>query len=125
MESILTFIIAYILMFIIYFIFFYLKGKKHNSILNSIQVEFLKIRFQFKNKDLKQTKIGIIICFIDPLIISLTGTIVSGINMNFIIQILLGFVLLMALIFSFYEILGRIISKKINNKKKRKVDKNV
>jgi len=124
-ETILTFLIAYVVLFIIYIVFFYFKGKKHNSILNSIQVEFLKIRFEFKNKELNSKTIGIIICILDPLIISLTGTIVSSFKMNYILQLLIGFVLLMAFIFSFYEILGRIINKKIINKKKRKDDKNV
>ena len=117
MDSLILFGISYIVLFIIYLIFFYLRGLKKKSILNSMQVEFLKIRFQFKNKDLKPKKLGIIITLLDPLIISLTGTIVSLPKWNYIISLLIGFVLLIALIYSFYEILGRIL--------KRKVDKNV
>lgn len=117
MDSIIIFGISYLLMFLIYLIFFYIRGLKKKSILNSMQVEFLLIRFQFKKKDLKPKKIGLIITFIDPLIISLTGTIVSLPKWNYIISLLIGFVLLIALIYSFYEILGRIL--------KRKVDKNV
>ena len=103
-------------MFILYLIFFYIIGLKKKSILNSMQVEFLSKRFNFKKKDFNPKKIGLIICFIDPLIISLTGTIVSLPKWNYILELLLGFVLLVALIYSFYEIIGRII--------RRKVDKN-
>ena len=116
MESIILFTISYVVFFIIYLIFFYIRGLKKKTILNSLQVEFLKVRFGFKNKELKPKKIGLIVTFVDPLIISLTGTIVSLPKWNYILELLLGFVLLVALIYSFYEIIGRII--------RRKVDKN-
>ena len=117
MESLVLFVCSYFVFFVIYLIFFYIRGLKRKAILNSLQVEFLKVRFGFKNKELKPKKIGFIITLIDPLIISLTGTIVSLPKWNYILELLLGFVLLIALIYSFYEIIGRII--------KRKVDKNV
>lgn len=117
MKSIIIFIISYVVLFVLYLIFFYIKGLKKKSILNSLQVEFLKIRFGFKNKDLDSKKIGIIITLVDPLIISLTGTIVGLPKWHYIIELLIGFVLLIGLIYSFYEIIGRIL--------KRKVDKNV
>ena len=116
MESIILFAISYVVFFIIYLIFYYFRGLKKKTILDSLQVEFLKVRFDLKNKELKPKKIGLIVTFVDPLIISLTGTIVSLPKWNYILELLLGFVLLIALIYSFYEIIGRII--------KRKVDKN-
>jgi len=113
-ESILLFLVSYGILFLLYFILFYLIGLKRNTILNSIQVEFLKVRFKISPKKLNPKKIGIIICLIDPLIISLTGTIISLPKWNYIIQLLLGFVLLIGLIYSFYEILGCIL---IRNRK--------
>lgn len=117
MDSLILFGISYLILFTIYLIFFYFLGLKKKSILRSMQVEFLKIRFDFRNKDLNSKKIGLLITLIDPLIISLTGVIVSLPKWNYIISLLIGFVLLIALIYSFYEIIGRIL--------KRKVDKNV
>ena len=116
MKNLLLFLITFIIMFIIYLIFFYILGLKKKRILNSMQVEFLKVRFNLRNIDLNQKVIGIIICILDPLIIALTGTIVSLPKWNYVLELILGFVLLMIFIYSFYEILGRII--------KRKVDKN-
>ncbi len=116
MDSLLLFLISYIVLFILYFIFFYLYGLKKKSILNSMQVEFIKIKFEIKEKDLNPKSIGIIICFIDPLIISLSGTISSLPKWNYVLEILLGFVILVALIYSFYEILGRIIKRKVDKK---------
>ena len=114
MKSILLlFLISYVVLFLIYFIFFYIRGIKKKCILKSMQVEFLKIRFDIDSKKLNDRKIGLIICFLDPLIISLSGTIVSIPKWNYVIQLLLGFVILLGLIYSFYEILGRIIKRKV------------
>ncbi|MBQ3021033.1 MAG: hypothetical protein IJD92_02260 [Bacilli bacterium] len=116
MDSLILFSISYVILFILYIFLFYIMGLKMKKILNSNQVRFLKVRFGLKDKDLNPKTIGFIICLIDPLIISLTGTIVSLPKWNYVLELLLGFVILIALIYSFYEILGRII--------KRKVDRN-
>ncbi len=115
-NSIVLFIISYSALFLLYFIFFYLIGLKKKSILNSMQVQFLKVRHNIKEKNLNPKKIGIIICLIDPLIISLTGTIVTMPKWHYVISLLLGFVILIALIYSFYEILGRILKRKVDKK---------
>ena len=116
-ESLVLFIISYIVIFILYFIFFYLLGLKKKTLLNCIQIEFLRIKHNINPKNLKAKKIGIIICLIDTFIISITGVIVTLPKWNFIIQLLLGFVVLMALIYSCYEILGRILNRKRKEKK--------
>lgn len=89
---------------------------KKKTIEKSIQFRYLNIRFKLKKKDLIPKKIGLIVCFLDPLIISLTGTIISMPKWHYTIELLLGFVLLMALIYSFYEILGRILKRKVIKK---------
>ena len=116
MGSLILFLVTYIIMFILYFILFYIRGLKKKIILNSMQVEFLKVRFNLRNKDLKEKKIGITICLLDPLIIALTGTIVSLPKWHYVLELILGFVLLMIFIYSFYEILGRIIKRKVDKK---------
>jgi len=116
MKNIILFSITFVAMFIIYLIFFYIIGLKKKRILSSMQVEFLKVRFGLRNKDLNPKKIGIIICILDPLIIALTGTIVSLPKWHYVLELILGFVLLMIFIYSFYEILGRIIKRKVDKK---------
>ena len=113
MESLLLFIISYSVLFLIYLIFFYIIGLKRKNILKSIQVEFLRIRFKLEDKDFKPKRIGLIICLVDPLIISLTGVIVTLPKWHYSIEIMLGFVLLLILIYSFYEIIGRILVRKV------------
>lgn len=113
MESLFIFILSYIVLFIIYIIFFYLFGLKRKFILDSPQVKFLKIKYKINKKDLNQKKIGFIICLIDPFIISFTGTIISLPNWNYILEILLGFILLMIMIFICYSLLGKILKRKV------------
>ena len=114
-SAILLFLISYTILFILYYFIYYRKGLKKKSLFNSIQFEFLKVRFGFKKNELNQKKVGLIICFIDPLIISLSGTIVTLPKWSYAIALPIGFILLMALIYSFYEILGRIL-KAVNKK---------
>ena len=74
----------------------------------------------FKNKDFNPKKIGLVICLLDPLIISLTGVIVTLPKWHYVFELMLGFVVLMILIYSFYEILGRILVRKVDkNEHKR------
>ena len=115
MHSLILFISSFVVLFLIYLIVFYIIGLKKKRILKSMQVEFLKKRFVFNDKDFNPKKIGLIICIIDPLIISLTGTIVTMPKWNYIYELLIGFVVLLGLIFSFYEIIGRIKKRVMKN----------
>ena len=69
-------------------------------------MDLLKVR----KKD--QKKIGLIIVLINSIIISITGTLCTMIDMDKIWQLLYGFVLLTALIYVFYGILRNILESK-------------
>jgi len=71
---------------------------------------------QTEKKDINEKSIGIIISLIDSLIISTSGTIATSLNLNYVWQILIGFALLMGLIFSLYEIVARILKRKCMKK---------
>jgi len=113
MENLFIFLISFVSIFLIYFIVFYLYGLKKKKIKNSMQVELILVRQQLKKKDINEKSIGLIICLVDSLIISTSGTIATSLNLNYIWQILIGFALLMGLIFSLYEIVGRIIKRSV------------
>ena len=115
-STIYLFLFTYLFFVIIYLIVFYIIGLKKNKILTSMQVEYLKGKFDLKNKDFNKKRIGLIISFLDPFIIALTGAIVTLPKWNYMLELLLGFVLLMCFIYSFYEILGRLIKRKVNKK---------
>ena len=123
MENLFIFLISFISIFLIYLFVFYLHGLKKKKIKNSMQVELILVRQQVKKKDINEKSIGIIICLIDSLIISISGTIATSLNLNYIWQILIGFALLMGLIFSLYEILGRIIKRSVRKNEYKRVRK--
>lgn len=112
MENLFLFVISFAVLFLIYFFVFYLRGLKKHTIKDSMQVNFIIQRQHLKKKNINEKSIGIIICLIDPLIISTSGVVATSINLNYIWQILIGFALLMGLIYSLYEIVGRIIKRK-------------
>ena len=116
MENLFIFLISFCAIFLIYFFTFYLYGLKKKKIKNSMQVELLLLRSGLKKKDINEKSIGIIISLIDSLIISTSGTVATGLNVNYVWQILIGFALLMGLIYSLYEILGRILKRKCKKK---------
>ena len=91
-----------------------------------MQVELILTRQKLQKKDINEKTIGIIICLTDALIISISGTVATSLNINYIWQILIGFAMLMGLIYSLYEIIGRIIKRKCNKneykRNRKKVD---
>lgn len=116
MENLFIFLISFVVVFLIYFFAFYLYGLKKKKIKNSMQVELILVRQQLKKKDINEKVVGIIICIVDAFIISTSGTVATSLNVNYVWQILIGFAMLMGLIFSLYEIIGRIIKRKCMKK---------
>ena len=116
MENLFIFLITFVSIFLIYFFVFYLKGLKKKKIKKSMQVQLILTKTHLKEKDINEKSIGIIICLIDALIISSAGTIATSINVNYVWQILIGFALLMGLIYSLYTIVGIILKRKCNKK---------
>ena len=85
------------------------KKKKHNEL---TEVFYLKTKFKLDERKLNTNKIMVIISCINAFIISLVSVVVILIRINIILQLLIGFVLLIALIYSIYEIFGRLLVKK-------------
>ena len=75
-------------------------------------MELLKVKKEDYNK------IGIILSIINAFIISSTGVLCTMIEMDKIWQLLYGFVLLVALIYVFYGIMGNILESIYKRRKK-------
>ena len=116
MENLFVFILSFTIIFLIYFFVFYLYGLKKKKIKTSMQVELILVRQRLKKKDINEKSVGIIICLVDSLIISTSGTIATSLKLNYVWQILIGFALLMGFIFCLYEIVGRIIKRSVKKK---------
>lgn len=111
MENLYLFLILFIIFFIVFLVDYFIKRKK-NKLKKFIGMELLKV----KNED--YNKICIILSIINAFIISSTGVLCTMIEMDKIWQLLYGFVLLVALIYVFYGIMGNILESIYKRRKK-------
>ncbi len=114
-------IITFIVIFLIdYFVILvpkchYLQGKKKKTKKKEVtimELQYLQNKFKL---DLFKVDLDYVIkwfAFLNSFIIALTSTIIMLIPLNMIFQLLIGFVLLIALIYALYELFGRHLVKK-------------
>ncbi len=89
------------------------KNKKKREL--SVEVSYLSAKFKIDKNKLLTNKHMLIISLINAFIISLSSIVVIYINVNIILQLVIGFVLLIALIYAIYEIYGRILERSEND----------
>ncbi len=113
------FLLVTIIIFLVdYFVFLRPKVKKSKRKNQAkmpkelLEVVYLSKRFKLKKENLMKKSIMVWIAVINSTIISLVSAIIHLIPINIILQLLIGVVLLLALLYSLYEIFGRILAKK-------------
>ena len=88
------------------------KQKKNKKEVTMMELQYLQKRFAL---DLFKVDMDYVIkwfAFLNAFIIAFTSTVIMLIPVNMVLQLLIGFVLLLALIYSLYEIYGRHLVKK-------------
>ena len=88
------------------------KKKKKNKKYEIIEVKYLVLTYGLSKEKLLTPKIIFLTSIIDAFIIALVFLIVMLLPWKIYWQLLVGFVLLMGLIYSLYGILGKILVKK-------------
>lgn len=109
MENLFIFTITFIFFLVVFMIDYFIKRKK-NKLKKFIGMEFIKAKRSDYNV------MGIILAFVNAFIISFTGVICTVADISMVWQMLLGFVLLTALIYAFYGIIGNFLRRKYNKK---------
>ncbi len=111
-----NFLIFFVLIFIIIYLFYILvlnkyrlKKKKYE---NMGELNYLVYKFNLDIQKINRKKLLNIIGFVNAFIISFTGAVVSLIPLNYIFQMIIGFIILLILIYICYELLGRKLVKK-------------
>ena len=89
------------------------KKKKYDTI---GEMNYLLVKFKLNKKKINYLKEIKIISLINSFIIASVGTFVTCLDLPMFVQLLIGFVLLFALIYSLYEIYGRHLLKKEKEK---------
>lgn len=87
------------------------KGKKKKKKEESIEIAYLSGKFKLSKEKLLTARVMLTISLINAFIISLVAIVVMFINVNIILQLIIGFVLVIALIYAMYEIYGRMLER--------------
>lgn len=112
LSNIIFFLITFICMFLFDLLFLCSKKtkKKRTYRLTSEGIYLIK-RFDLDDKKVNIKKLDFHISIINAFIISFVSVTISLIKSNIIIEFSIGFVMLLLLIYSIYEIYGRYIEK--------------
>lgn len=125
LSNVIMFVVVFIFVFLLQYNFFMkpkirkrkpkkgLKAKEEKKI---IEIEYLSTRFNIDKKYLLNSIVGTEICLINSFIISFISTLITNIPLEYYFQLMIGFVLLMGLIYSLYELFGKHLAKKYGKK---------
>lgn len=120
----LYYLVVFIIVFIIVFIgdFFIMKRSYYDSISNKgkkksknndvFELNYIVSKFKLDKKKLNIKRCLIEFSLINSFIISFTAIVLNMLDLYFIFKIFIGFILLMGLIYSVYEIYGKLLVKK-------------
>ena len=117
--GIIVFIIVFLVNYYLVFKFRYMRveKKKNKKLEDFIGLSYLIPKFKLDVNKLNINYVFIMISLFNAIIISFVFVVVSIIPWDIGFSLLLGFVLLFGLIYSLYELLGRILVKKGWSKK--------
>ena len=107
--------ICFIILFIIFYLYNFIKLKsvvKKSKDKYNFSVKYLMARFKLSKNTLVNRKMMIIYSLIDAFIVTLVFIIIELLPLPFYLQLIIGFTLLFALIYAIYEILGRYLKRK-------------
>lgn len=110
------YLIYFSVIFIVVFLFYFLllnRIKLKKKDFNKIgEINYLIKKFKLDPKKVDYNVTANVIALINAFIIAFTCVAISIVEMKLMWQLLIGFVLLFALIYSIYEIYGRVLIKK-------------
>ena len=109
--NVIYFVVTYLIIFLLYSLVINRKKKSYKDATKQMDILYLVNKFKLNTKKTKYNTLKWITNIINPLIISITFIIVTNIK-SFILGIMIGFLVMMMLIYSIYEIIGRILKKK-------------
>ena len=109
--NVIYFVVSYLIIFLLYSLVINRKKKSYKDATKQMDVLYLVNKFKLNTKKTKYNTLKWITNIVNPLIISITFIIVTNIE-SFTLGIMIGFLVMMMLIYSIYEIIGRILKKK-------------
>lgn len=111
LYSLIYFAITFLLVLLIYIVFVNRKRKNVKTEGAFTEPSYLIKRFNLDTRKVSYKKLMWTTTFVNAFIIGLVASLVINLN-KLVIQLIVGFVLLLVLEFVFYEIIGKIYVKK-------------
>ncbi len=108
------FLVAFVLVFLFYYFFVIRKVKKNKDII-PMELNFFIRRYNLNIKKINKEKVVLLISLTNSFIISFTSVVTFNVE-SLLWRLVIGFALLMTLIYSLYEIEGGILKRKENKK---------
>ena len=113
MENIIYDLLFFLIVFLVVFVINYFSSVKKIKKRKKIElVDYLVVRFKLSSRKIKARKMVLTISLINAFIISSVATCITMLDISFIWQFMIGFVLVFGLIYSLYEIYGRYLVRK-------------
>ena len=110
LEELILFLMTFALIFIIYQLFIVRKAKKDKRRKKPVEVNYLIGKYKLNLEKINYKRLLNVISLVSALDIAIVVTIISFIK-SFYLQLLVGFVLIMLIIITSYDIVGRIYKK--------------
>ncbi len=107
-EILIYFFASYILTFIIYTLVINRKKNKRRP----MEIDYILTKFNIDERKINLNFLRWTLNIVNPFIVSVTFLVVMNID-SFILGIIIGFIIMLLLIYSIYEIIGRVLKGKV------------
>ena len=111
MEYLFTFIFCFLIIYLLYLVVIVLRKKGLKKFKTSKQLEYFKIKFKLDTAKIDFKKFANALAMTNAFIIAFTVTLI-GLFDNWILKILIAFIILLPLMYFLYNILGKHYKKK-------------
>lgn len=109
--NLIYFTASFLIIFLIYILFVNRKRKKLDDGKKQLDINYMVIKFKLEVSEKMYKKLKIIVSLLNSFIIAFVFMVVINLKVRYIFKLLIAFVILMALTYSLYEIVGRILKK--------------
>ena len=114
-SFLLDFIIVFTVVYLLYVLFFNKKRRNYKTLKKNDEVKLFIDRYNLDMKKIEYKKVLQVVTIINTFILSFTTVLIVRIK-GFMISLLIGFVVIMILIYSLYEITGNYFKRKEDDK---------
>ena len=112
-KSLIYFGICFVVILLIYLLFINRKFRKeYKEGKEQVEIYYLIKRFKLNMRLTKYKTIKLIVSILNSFIVAFTFTVIINLKVKYVYKLMIAFLIMFILIYSLYEITGRILKKK-------------